>query len=76
MKRIKRVLLLLFAGFLAFAPPGTLIVSFILLVGLFRNRPFVVVGILALAAAAAAWLFLRKLSARRIKLRERDASRD
>ena len=76
MKRIKRVLLVLLAGFLAFAPPGTLILGFILLIGLFRNSPRAVGGVLALAAAGAAWLLWRRLSVRRTKLRERDASRD
>jgi len=76
MKRIKRVLLVLLAGFLAFAPPGTLILGFILLIGLFRNSPLAVGCVLALAAAGAAWLLWRRLSARRTKLREHDASRD
>ncbi len=68
MKRIKKALLVLLAGFFAFAPPGTLIFLFILAVGVFRNRPFVVLGILAFAAAAfALWLVRRRRSARREK---------
>jgi hypothetical protein len=65
MKRIKKALLVLLAGFFAFAPPGTLIFLFILAVGVFRNHPAVVVGILAAALAAAAlWLVRRRRSAR------------
>jgi hypothetical protein len=65
MKRIKRVLLLMLAGFLAFAPPGTLIVGFILLVGLLRNYPLAVGCVLACTAALAVWLLWRRRSARR-----------
>jgi hypothetical protein len=69
MKRIKKALLVLLAGFLAFAPPGTMIFLFILAVGVFRNHPAVVAGILAAAAAAAAlWLLRRRRSARRAKI--------
>jgi hypothetical protein len=65
MKRIKKALLVLLAGFFAFAPPGTLIFLFILAVGVFRNRPYVVAGILAAACAVAVWLIWRRRSARR-----------
>ena len=67
MKRLKKALLVLLAGFFAFAPPGTLIFLFILAVGIFRNRPFVVCGILAAAVAVALWLVWRRRSARRVK---------
>ncbi|HEX8694494.1 MAG TPA: hypothetical protein VF746_18875 [Longimicrobium sp.] len=64
MKRLKRIAALLFALFLAFAPPGTLIGLALLIAWLGREYP-VVVGALGLAAAAAAWLALRKRLARR-----------
>ncbi|MCA1633623.1 MAG: hypothetical protein LC802_07875 [Acidobacteria bacterium] len=67
MKRIKRVLFVLLAGFLAFAPPGTLILGLILVIGLFRNSPLAVGGVLALAALIAAWLLWRRRAARRLK---------
>ena len=65
MKRIKKALLVLLAGFLAFAPPGTLIFLFILAVGVFRNHPLVLCGILIAATALALWLIRRRRSARK-----------
>jgi hypothetical protein len=65
MKKIKRILLVLLAGFLAFAPPGTMIVSTLLLIGLLRNYPLAAGCVLACAAALAAWLLWRRRSARR-----------
>ncbi|HVF56857.1 MAG TPA: hypothetical protein VM934_11945 [Pyrinomonadaceae bacterium] len=37
MKRARRIAALLVAGFLAFAPPGTLIFGFLLIAGLLRH---------------------------------------
>lgn len=68
MKRIKKALAVLFVGFLAFAPPGTMIFLFILAAGIFRNHPLVLCGILAAAAALAAWLVLRRRSARKAEV--------
>jgi hypothetical protein len=66
MKRIKKALLVLLAGFLAFAPPGTMIFLFILAVGIFRNRPVVLVVLLAAVFVLLAfWLIRRRRSARR-----------
>lgn len=60
MKRLKRKAGLLLAGFLLFAPPGTLVVGALLLLGLFRNYAWVVAGLLlAVAALAAAHLYRR-----------------
>jgi MYXO-CTERM domain-containing protein len=58
----------LLAGFFAFAPPGTLIFLFILAFGIFRDRPFVLVGLLAAALVAAIWLIRRRRSARRTQI--------
>ena len=68
MKRIKKVFLLLLGGFLAFAPPGPMIFLFILFVGIFRDRPFIVAGLLALGAALAAWLLWRRRAAQRDRI--------
>ena len=68
MKRIKKALLVLLAGFLAFAPPGTLIFLFILAVGIFRNHPLILCGILIAAAALGLWLIRRRRSARRAEV--------
>jgi chromate transport protein ChrA len=60
LRRLKRKAGLLLAGFLLFAPPGTLVVGALLLLGLFRNYPWVVAGlILAAAALLAAQLYRR-----------------
>ena len=68
MKRFKKAPLVLLAGFLAFAPPGTLIFLFILAVGIFRNRPLVLCAVLVAAAALALWLIIRRRSARRAEV--------
>lgn len=68
MKRLKKALLVLLAGFFAFAPPGTLIFLFILAAGIFRNHPFVLCGILVAAAFLALWLIRRWRSARRAEV--------
>ena len=68
MRRLKRTAALLLALFLAFAPPGTLIGLALLIAWLGREHP-VAAGALGLAAAAAAWLALR----RRLAVRRRGA---
>ncbi|HEU4596163.1 MAG TPA: hypothetical protein VFS10_13555 [Pyrinomonadaceae bacterium] len=68
MKRIKKALLVLLAGFFAFAPPGTLIFLFLLAFGIFRYRPYVVGLLLVAAAALVLWLIRRRRSARRTQI--------
>lgn len=63
MKSPKRIAALLLAGFLAFAPPGTLIFLFALLVGLVGRRWAVPLAVLC-AGAALALLLLRRRRAR------------
>ncbi len=68
MKRIKKALLALLAGFLVFAPPGTMIFLFVLAVGIFRNHPLILCGILIAAAALALLLIRRRRSTRRAEV--------
>ena len=63
MKSPKRIAALLLAGFLAFAPPGTLIFLFALLVGLVGRRW--AVPLTALCLGAGAVLLLLRLRRRR-----------
>lgn len=58
MKSPKRIAALLLAGFLAFAPPGTMIFLLALTVGLLGRR-WAVLAVLCLCACAAALLLLR-----------------
>jgi len=51
MKSPKRIAALLLAGFLAFAPPGTLIFLFALLIGLVGRRWAIPLAALCLGAA-------------------------
>lgn len=56
MRSLKRKAGLLLAGFLLFAPPGTLVVGALLLLGLVRNV-WVLVGLALAAALVAAHLY-------------------
>ena len=60
MRRPKRIAVLLITGFFAFAPPGTLIVGFIVILGLVRNVWLAAGGILALVAIGVTWIMLRR----------------
>jgi membrane protein implicated in regulation of membrane protease activity len=60
MKSFKRIAALLVAGFLAFAPPGTMIFLLALFVGLFGRRWAAVFGAVGVAAAAALLLVRRR----------------
>ena len=64
MKSPKRIAALLVAGFLAFAPPGTMIFLLALVVGVFGRRWAVAAGALGFAAAAA-FLLVRRRARRR-----------
>jgi positive regulator of sigma E activity len=59
MKSPKRIAAILLAGFLAFAPPGTLIFLLALVVG-FAGRTRAAAILLCVAVAAAALLVLRR----------------
>ena len=63
LKRLKRLALLLVAGFFAFAPPGTLLLCAALLIGLL-GKVWLGVAAAGLAALAALWLIVKKRSAR------------
>lgn len=60
MKSPKRIAALLLAGFLAFAPPGTLIFLFALLVGLVGRRWAVPLAALGVAAGVSLVLLRRR----------------
>ena len=66
MKRLKRIALLLVAGFFAFAPPGTLIFGALLVAGLVKNF-WLRLALVALVALLAALFLRRLLRARRTK---------
>lgn len=59
MKSPKRILVLIGAGFLAFAPPGTMIFLFLLLLGLIGNV-WIVASIFCLVIAGVIWVVYRK----------------
>ena len=67
MKSPKRIAAIMLAGFLAFAPPGTLIVLFTLVVGLAGPRWAAALGILG---GAVATLLLARRLRRRARRRE------
>lgn len=58
MRSLKRKAGLLLAGFLLFAPPGTLVVGALLLLGLVRNV-WILAGLALAAALLAAHLYRR-----------------
>jgi len=61
MRRPKRIAALLLTGFLAFAPPGTIIFALALFVGFTGRRwRIVVVCALGLAVGAALWTLRRR----------------
>jgi hypothetical protein len=64
MKSPKRIAAILLAGFFAFAPPGTLIFLFALLVGLVGRRWAVLLAALCLCAGAGFLLLRRRRRAR------------
>ena len=64
MKSPKRIAAIMLAGFLAFAPPGTLIFLFALLVGLVGRRWAVPLAALCVGAAVTFLLIRRRRRAR------------
>ena len=54
--KLKRIALALFAGFMMFAPPGTLIVLALFLVAIFGKAGLLIMFGLALLALAGLWL--------------------
>jgi cytochrome c-type biogenesis protein CcmH/NrfF len=71
MKSPKRIAALLLAGFLAFAPPGTLIFLFALLIGVVGRRW--AIPLAALCLGAALLLLLRRR--RRARTRTEESAR-
>jgi hypothetical protein len=59
-KRIRRIAVLLVAGFLAFAPPGTMIVSLLLVWALIGRTWFIVACVCCVSLAAAALILRRR----------------
>ena len=70
MKSPKRIAAIILAGFLAFAPPGTLIFLFALLVGLLGRRWAIPLTALCLGAAVAFLLLRRRRSRARPRAEE------
>jgi hypothetical protein len=67
MRRLKRIAVLLLAGFLTFAPPGTLIFGAILILGLIGNV-WVIVGVIVSLIILTTLLLLRRHSAKKRNL--------
>ena len=63
-RRLKRVPALLLAGFLMFAPPGTLIVAAVLIAGLVGDIWLVAGGVLVLVAFTAFVFLVRRAGVR------------
>ncbi len=63
LKRLKRLAILIFAGFMAFAPPGTLILTAALGLRLLGRRWFFI-GAICFVVFVAIWLLKRGRSAR------------
>ncbi len=63
-KRLKRIIVFLLAGFLTFAPPGTLIFGTILILGLIGKIWLTAGGVFILVAVAVV-LIVRRNSAKR-----------
>jgi hypothetical protein len=59
MKKIRRILILVLTGFIAFAPPGTLVLGVALLLTLTGSVWFVVAGVLVVSVLAAVWLLYK-----------------
>ena len=73
MKSPGRIAAILLAGFLAFAPPGTLIFLFVLLVGLVGRRWAVPLPVLCLGAGVGLVLLRRRR--RRTRARAAESAR-
>ncbi|MDQ3665965.1 MAG: hypothetical protein M3410_05070 [Acidobacteriota bacterium] len=65
MKSPKRIAVLLITGFFAFAPPGTLIFGFMIILGVFGNVWLVAGGALGLVVIAVTWLMIRRRAGKR-----------
>jgi len=75
MKSPKRIAVLLVTGFLAFAPPGTMIFGLMLILGIVGNRWLVAGGILGLAVVGfAAWLVSRRRAGKRADAKKTTSS--
>lgn len=68
MKRLKRVGVLLLGGFVAFAPPGTMILLGSLAL-MFLGKFWLLAGVLCVALLTAVWLMLKRRAIRRRWLR-------
>lgn len=75
MKSPKRIAVILITGFLAFAPPGTMIFLTMLVIGIVGNVWLVAAGALGLAATGATWFVLRRRRAVKIANGEKITSR-
>lgn len=60
MKRRKSTAVLLLTGFLAFAPPGTMVLIFAILIGLWKRPWLAAAAALCLAALIIAWVLARR----------------
>jgi hypothetical protein len=64
-KRLKRIALVAAMGFLAFAPPGTLIITALIVAGVLGSWWFLVGGAGILAAGGLLWLVRQRRAFRR-----------
>jgi hypothetical protein len=59
-KSPKRIGALILTGFFAFAPPGTLIFGFMIILAVIGNRRIVIAGAVVLIGLGATWLMIRR----------------
>ncbi|MBC7911324.1 MAG: hypothetical protein H7Y30_12530 [Pyrinomonadaceae bacterium] len=65
MRSPKRIAVLLITGFFAFAPPGTLIFGFMIILGIVGNVWLVAGGALGLVVIGVTWLMIRRRAGKR-----------
>lgn len=65
MKSPKRIAILLTTAFLAFAPPGTLIFGFMIILGIVGNVWLVAGGALGVVVIGVTWLLIRSRAVKR-----------
>lgn len=69
-RRPRRVAILLLTGFLAFAPPGTLLVTLVFLLGFMRRSWLLSAVVAGLGILMSGWLLYQRKYARRRSSRE------
>ncbi len=66
MKSLKRIAVLAITGFFAFAPPGTLIFGFMIILGVVGNVWLAAGGAFGLVVLGVTWLIIRRRVGKRM----------